>query len=244
MNEAQAKQIADYVFKDVFGQPNPFTMQETLDKFAFGLPLPQRTNDDRTPGGFTWVTSSGAAKTMSQANLLIDSKKNAWIKEKKPIKTMADISKYWGEIDYFTGEKTIDSREVAESDNIYGSTYIFRSAKCFGSEKCVFSTNLSACKYTVGCSYTDDSTACIRVLESAQVTSSFAIEWSKKVSRCMYLNDCEDMFECMFCSNMRSQKYCVANTQLTKDQYLPFKAQVIDWTIKNFGKSNSQGFEA
>ncbi len=242
MNETQAKGYVDYVFKDVFGKPNPFTMSEILEKFAFGLDIPRKVKDDRT-GGSTWTTSSGAPKFMSQANLLIDSKKNVWAKEKKPLKSMADISKYWEEIGYFSGEKMLNSNEIAESDNVYGSNFIFRSAKIHDSEKCVFSNNLLGCKYAVGCSYSDNTVSCMRVIDSANVTSSFAVNWSKKISRCFYINDCEDLYECMFCSNINSAKYCVANTQLTKEQYAPLKAQVIEWTIKSFGKSNSQGFE-
>ena len=43
MDENKAKQITDYVFKDVFGVGNPFSLEEIRKRFASGPSLRQRT---------------------------------------------------------------------------------------------------------------------------------------------------------------------------------------------------------
>ena len=48
-----------------------------------------------------------------------------------------------------------------------------------------------------------------------------------------FIHDCYDMFECLFCSHLAGKKYCVANIQLTQEQYLPIKEMVMRWILGN-----------
>ncbi len=241
MDESKAKGIADFVFKDVFGRENRFSLDEIRDRFAFDIELPRKVKDDMS-GDPTWMSGNRAAKVMSTDIIVQQSKKDVWMKPKKKIRTITDLFSDWDEIAYFASEKMLDSSDTAECDDIYRSTSVYHSAKIHDSQKVVFSENLRNCKLVVAGHYSDTTTSSLRFSNCEHMSASFSCVWSGHASRCMYLNNCIDMYECLFCSNLRSKKYCIANMQFTKEEYMPIKQQVINWTIENFRKGNTMGF--
>ncbi len=241
MDEKEAKKIVDFVFKDVFGRPNPFSLEEIKRRFAYDLELPHRVKDT-VSGDYTWMTGNREGRVMSTDIIVQQSKKDIWMRPKEKIRDIDDIWSYWDGIAYFAAEKMLDSIDTAECDDIYRSSSVFHSSKVHDSQKIVFSENVRQCKLLVAGHYSDTSTSAIRISNCEHFTSGFSSVWSGHASKCMYLNNCIDMYECMFCSNLRSKKYCIANMQFTKEEYLPLKKMVIDWTIENFEKGNVRGF--
>ena len=80
-----------------------------------------------------------------------------------------------------------------------------------------------------------DNSSCtlgIRVKEGIFCSSSFEVSWSNKISKSMFVHDSFDLYECLFCSHLRSKKYCIANMQFEKEEYDKTKKMVIDWILK------------
>jgi hypothetical protein len=239
MNEAKAKEMVDYVFKDVFGRENPFTMGEFRRRFAFGIDLPGRVKDSLT-GADTWLVSKGGGKVISADTAFERAKKGRWMSPQRQIRSMEDIKKYWKDINYMIGEKNLGSIEVAESDLTYSSSKVYRSYRTWQSQDIAFSNAISHSRYLVA---SFDNAACtsgIRMFHCTFCSSGFAINWSKKVSKSMFVNGCTDLHECLFCSNIASKRYCVANMQFAKERYLEIKNTVVDWVVENFGKGRGQ----
>ena len=161
-------------------------------------------------------------------------KKDEWMLEKKPIGSVEELLGRWSEINYMQGERYEDSTEVAESDNVYHSTSVYRSTETLHSQNIVFSNTNFGCSYLVASS---DNSKCIlgvRMRKSVFCSSGFEISGSDKVSKSMYIRGCTDLYECMFCSQLRSKRYCIANMQFEKGEYLRIKDMLVKWTLENF----------
>ena len=231
MDETKAKGIVDFTFKDVLGVGNPFTLDEIGKKLAFDINLPKRFKD-KMSGKYIWTTyNPGREDLVSTETVMEQSKKNFWARPKRPIRSIEDIKKYWKEVAYFQADKNMESTDVAESDRVYQSSGIFRSSRIYGCQNVVFSEDISRSKYIVAGYDTTASTSGIRMFQSTFCSSGYEILWSKKVSKSMFINGSLDLYECLFCSNIESKRYCVANMQFTKEEYFEIKKIVVDWII-------------
>lgn len=230
MDTKKSKQISDYIFKDVFGIENPFSLTELQKRFAMDIPLPQKVISALS-GKDTW-TNSPTEKMASQKDIEERAKQDEWIIKKKPLKSIEDILKAWEEVNYLTGEKYINSEDTIESDGVYTSSDVYRSMSVFNSKNIILSYKIVDSNYMLASRDNSSCTLGIRMKESLFCTSGFEISWSHKVSRSMYIHDSFDLFECLFCSHLRSKKYCIANMQFEKEEYFELKKQVIDWILK------------
>lgn len=230
MEEEQIEKIADYIFKEVFGLDNPYSLEQLKEKFAFDIPF-ARKEKCVLSGEPTYTSSGKGEKIASQKAIASCFKKDEWIKPRKSITSMKDILKYWNEINYLTGEKYINSKDIAESDGIYNSAFVYQGLSVFDSKNIVFCYKIFDCNYMLASRDDSSCTLGIRVKESLFCSSCFEVSWSNKVSRSMFIHDCFDLHECLFCSHLRSKKYCLANMQFEKEDYLRLKKMVIGWIL-------------
>jgi len=219
MNQQKAKQEADYIFKDVFGIENPFSLNELIKKFAIDIPTVHKVNCALS-GVDTWSFYSKEEKIASQKAITDRFRKDEWLVKKKDMKSIDDILRAWEEIDYQTGEKYVSSKEVSESDGIYNSSGVYRSVSIFDSRNIIYSYKIFDSNYMIASRDDSSCTLGVRVKESIYCSSSFEVSWSNKVSKSMYIHDCFDLYECLFCSHLRSKKFRL-------------KRVVIDWILKN-----------
>lgn len=232
MDEQKTKQIADYIFKDVFGFDSPYTLDALRKKFAIDIPSPHKVTCALSRED-TWTVFSKEEKIASQKAIAERFKKDEWIRKRKPFKSVDGILKSWEEINFLTGEKYINSKEVTESDGIYNSASVYRSLSIFDSKNIVFSYKIFDCNYMFASRDNSSCTLGIRMKEGIFCSSGFEISWSNKVSKSMFIHDCFDLYECLFCSHIRSRKYCIANMQFDKEDYFRLKKLVIDWILKD-----------
>jgi hypothetical protein len=231
MDKKEAKRIIDVAFKDIFGTGNPLSLEESLKIFASDVPLPKETKSTIDIEETTWGMFNKGDKVAAQADLISRSVKDEFMQPKKPINSVDDLLKIWNDLNIITGERYLESNEVAESDAIYNSFGVYRSMLMFGSQYAVYSYNSSNSKYLVASRDCDSCTNCIKLDQSGYCTSSYEVIWAKKVSRSLFINNCFDLYECMFCNNIRSKKYCIGNMQYEKDEYMKIKGMVIEWII-------------
>lgn len=231
MNEEQAKKIMDMIFKDIFGINNQFSLEEIREKFAFDIPLPAK-KQCALSGKDTWSVLKEGDKVASQESIAEQFKKDEWLRKKEPINTVSDVLKYWQEINYTTGDKNINSKDVFASDGVYNSAFIYNGHSIFNSKNIIFCYDVVDCNYMVASRNNESSTFGIRMRESSNCSSGFEISWSAKVSKSMYIHDSIDLYECLFCSHIRSRRYCIANMQFEKEEYSRIKKMVVDWILR------------
>jgi len=230
MDDKKAKSIVDYIFQHVFGIKNPFSLEEIKKKFAFDIPLPTKVKCALS-GRETWSFSAESDLVASQKAIANRFAQDEWMRKKRPLKTIEDILKAWQEVNYITAEKEINSKNVAQSDGVYNSSDVYYSVAIFDSKNIVFGYKIFDCNYLLASRDNSSSTLGIRIKESIYCSSSFEISWSSKVSHSLFIHDSFDLYECMFCSHLRSKRYCIANMQFEKEEYFQLKKKVIDWII-------------
>lgn len=231
MDTKRATEIVSYIFKDIFLIDNPFTIDELQKKFAIDIPTVARVACALS-GEDTWTFNSLEDKIVSQKAVEKQFGKDEWIKKKRSMSSIEDILKAWEEINYQTGEKYINSAYIAESDSVYNSSNIYRSVSIFDSKNVAFSYKLFDCNYMFASRDNSSCTLGIRVKESIYCSSNFEASWSNKVSKSMFIHDSHDLYECLFCSHIRSKKYCIANMQFEKEEYFQLKKKVIEWILR------------
>lgn len=231
MDKQKAKQIADYILKDVFNRTNLYSLPQLKRKFALDIPFATKVRCALS-GVDTWSFSSESKLIASQKAIAERFKQDEWMRKRKSINSVEDVLKYWQEINYIIGEKYINSKDVAESDGVYNSAVVFQSLSVFDSKNIVYCYKIFDCNYMFASRDSSSCTLGVRIKESIYCSSSFEVSWSNKISRSMFIHDCFDLYECLFCSHLRSKKYCVANMQFEKEEYFRIKKMVIDWVLE------------
>lgn len=132
MDSQKAQKIADYIFEDVFGIKSPHSLDELKKKFAIDVPSAQKVKCSLSSVD-TWTISPNE-KIATQKAIEERFKKDEWIVKKEGFKSITDILKAWEKINYLTGEKYINSIDVAQSDGIYNSASVYHSISVFDSK--------------------------------------------------------------------------------------------------------------
>lgn len=88
--------------------------------------------------------------------------------------------------------------------------YCYRMLKCLDCQSCVFTFSSELCRDLVNCS------RCYRTLYSF---------YSRDCRDSAFLFDCRRCSNCLFCWNLRDKQYCIANQQLSKEEFERQRAQ-------------------
>lgn len=229
MDSKTAQATLDKIIGQVFGYQNPFSLEQFQAKYAFDVRLPIQVNDSTT-GQLTWSQSPNPSKFITVANTW--NMEDFWEKRpKRELKTIEDILAAWGEINYTATERYLDSVNVAESDNIYSSENIYRSQDVRNTKNAIFCDGVGDSELVAACQRSNSLQNCIRTEDSINCSNSFSVIWSKKVVNSFFIEDCGDMFECMFCSHTSNKKFCIANMQYTEEEYYALKEIVVRWIL-------------
>lgn len=228
MSPKIAQQVLDKIIGQVFGYQNPLSLEQFMQKYAFDIRLPQQVYDSTT-GESTWTQAVNPTKFITV--------KNAWAREdwdkmpKRTINGIEDILAAWSEINYTATDRHLDSLNIAESDNIYTSESIYRSQDVSDSKNVLFSDGVFSSEYIAAGQRSNSSTYCVRIEDSKECSNSFSVVWSKKIVNSFFIQDCSDMYECMFCSHITNKKFCIANMQFEEEEYRKIKDYVVKWIL-------------
>jgi hypothetical protein len=228
MNKDQAQQILDKIIGQIFGYKNPLSLEQFMQKYAFDVRLPNKVSDSTT-GQETWAQSINPTKFITV--------ENAWKREdwsmmpRRDVKTIEDILAAWEEVNYTATERYLDSTNIAESDNIYESENVYRSQDISRSKNMLFSDGVFESEFIVAGQRSNNSTFCARIEDSKECSNSFGVSWSKKITNSLFIHDCADVYESMFCSHVNTKRFCIANMQFEEEEYKKLKEIVIRWIL-------------
>lgn len=227
MNDKKALQIIQKIFQCVFEKNNPYTLEELLEKFAFDVKLPKQVNDFHT-NEVTWADSVNNGKFITLNNSeAIDS----WMIPKRDVHSLDEVIEIWNTVNLMTTERVYDSTNVCKSDTIYSCENVYRSTDCRACKNIVYCDSCGDCEFLLASSRSGTSTFCIRCDDSKDCSNSYNVICSNKVSQSFFIQDCFDLYECMFCSHIANKKYCIANMQFEKEEYYQIKKSIIEWIL-------------
>jgi hypothetical protein len=225
-----AQYILDKVIGQITGYENPMSVEEFATKYAFDVRLPSPVND-ATSGEITWAQSTNPTKFITMENARNRIAVDDFMIPTQEINSMTDLLNIWSHTNFTSTERQIDSTDIFESDMVYGSQFIYRSQDIHNSKHLLFCDSVLQSEYVVASQRSNGNTYCARMEDSKESTESFNVSWSGSIVKSAFIHDCYDMFECLFCSHLAGKKYCVANMQLTQEQYWPVKEMVMKWIL-------------
>ena len=230
----KAQEILDKVIGQITGFKNPYTVEQFMQKYAFDVRLPVRVSDSTT-GEITWTQSANPTKfiTMKQSRLGSPTTgKEDWMMPKQDLNSMQDVLNAWQKINYTTTEKQLDSIEVYESDNVYESENVFRSLDIHRSKNILLCDSVqNGSEYIVASQRSQMSVYCARLEDSKNCAQSFNISWSNKIVNSAFIHDSFDLYECLFCTQLNTARYCIANMQFEEEEYFKIKKMVMEWIL-------------
>jgi hypothetical protein len=230
MDARQAKQTLDKIIGQIFGYQNPLTLEQAISKFAFDIRLPQQVYD-ATTNEPTWAASVNPTRFITLANMKKRIEVDDWMLPTRKLDSLQDVIAAWAETNYTTTERQIESTNVFESDSIYNSENVYRSIDVTKSKNVLFSDGIHDSECIAAGQRSNTSNYSIRVEDSQNCSNSFNVIWSSKITNCMFVQDCFDLYECMFCSHIAGKKYCIANMQFEEEEYMKIKAEVVRWVL-------------
>lgn len=215
------------VWEEIFGNqvaPDYKSLIENFTHDLYGLPIPMPSFiSDNTTYSFP------PSQRIAELNELTEQRKHTnLMRPSKDIQSLDFIIQETQELNFKLGEKHLDSKGCAKSDNIYKSLNVYNSSFIFSSKEIAYSTQISNCSYTYFSNNNDDSSFSIRIKESASLNNCFEVGWSSKSSDCFYCYDVYDLRDCMFCYHIKSKQYCIGNMQYEKEEYFKYKALLLN----------------
>ncbi len=232
MNDKLALEIINKIFCSVFDKNNSFSLEELLEKYAFDIKLPKQVNDSIT-NEITWADSINSGKFITNKNMEIKDNKDGWMLKKREINNLQELIDIWNSINLTTTERVYDSLNVCKSDTIYRSENVYRCTDCSESKNIVYCDSCSNCNFTLASSRSSNCDFCIRTDDSKDCSNSYNVICSNKVKNSLFIQDCFDLYECMFCSHISTKKYCIANMQFEEEEYYEIKKTIIEWILNS-----------
>lgn len=232
MNESEALNAVNKIFQAVFATDNHLSIAEIKQKFAFDLDLPNKVQDFITSED-AWAATTNADTYITQKNMEEYDSAHDWMQPKQDFGTIADIITAWEKINHLTTDRLSDSINVKYSDPIYRSENVYCSTNCNDSKFLVFCNSCgSNNEYLLASARSGHCNFCIRTDDSINCSNSFSVIYSNKVINSLFIQDCFDLYECMFCSHIACKKFCIANMQFSEQEYFVIKPQIIQWILQ------------
>lgn len=230
MNDTIALEIVNKIFQSVFESNNLFSLDVLLEKFAFDIKLPKRVIDSTT-NEVTWADSVHSGLFIKNENMLQRDKNIGWMLPKREIYKLQEIIDIWNTINYTTTERIYDSLGVMQSDTIYRCINVYRSTDCRDSRNIVYCDSCGNSEYLLASQRSGNCNYCIRTDDSRDCSNSYNVICSNKISHSFFIQDCSDLYECMFCSHISSKRFCIANMQFEEEEYYAIKKAIIKWIL-------------
>ena len=232
MKEIQVLGVVNNIFKSIFNSENKDSLDELLEKFAFDIKLPKQVNDSTT-NEVTWADSINSGRFITNKNMETKDVKEGWMLPKRKIKNFSELLDIWKTINLTTTERVYDSINVSKSDTIYRCENIYRCTDCSDSNNLIYCDSCGKSEFLIASQRSAICNYCIRVDDSNNCSNSYNVICSTKIVNSFFIQDCSNLYECMFCSHISSKRYCIANMQFEKEEYFEIKKMIIKWILSN-----------
>ena len=232
MNDTKALEIINKIFNNVLNKDNIYNLDELLEKYAFDVKLPKQVNDSVT-NEITWADSINSGKFITNKNMELKVSKNGWMLPKKEINNLQELIDIWNTVNFTTTERVYDSIDVVKSDTIYRCENVYRCSDCNDSKNIVYCDSCADSNFLLASQRSTSSNFCIRCDDSKDCSNSYNVICSNKVKNSYFIQDCFDLYECMFCSHIASKRFCIANMQFEEQEYYEIKKVITDWILNS-----------
>ncbi|MCX6769617.1 MAG: hypothetical protein NT051_02970 [Candidatus Micrarchaeota archaeon] len=137
------------------------------------------------------------------------------------VQSLAAVVKGLGKVAYVTAEIW-----EGECSNVNGTPLAFNTHNTYRGYESTYSEHTGCnslalhSKYAYGCGRIIESEFCIKCSNSQYLVRCLEMDSCDKCADSYFCHNCEGLSDCMFCFNMKGARYCIGNTQLSKEEYL------------------------
>ncbi|MDE5630193.1 MAG: hypothetical protein K2I70_01190, partial [Bacilli bacterium] len=110
---------------------------------------------------------------------------------------------------------------------------VYRSTDCNRCKNIVFCDSCGNSEFLLASQRSGTCSFSIRTDDSKDCSNSYNVICSNKVTNSLFIQDCFNLYECMFCSHIANKRYCIANMQFEEEEYFEIKRAVIDWIMSS-----------
>jgi len=122
---------------------------------------------------------------------------------------------------FFTGEfYDGNNRNVNETPCAYNAVNALGGFDVTNTDNAAYCAIALDSKHIHGGSWVLESEFCIRCFDSTYLARCLECDFCTKCSDSYFCHNCEGLSDCMFCFNMKGARYCIGNTQLSKEEYM------------------------
>lgn len=230
MSETEALDLAKKIIFSVFQKQSNQDLDHIYEMYAFDAKLPYQVLDSTT-GEVTWADSINFDQYITLQNSENSDKENGWKKKRETITSFEDLMRFWNQINYVTTERVYDSENVSKSDTIYRCQNVYHSVNCNDSSNLIFCNGVGSSENMLASSRSFHCTNCIRTDDSVDCSNSYNVICSGKISNSIFIQDCSNMDECMFCAHLSNERFCICNMQFEEEEYYVIKDAIINWIL-------------
>ena len=232
MSREEVLLIINKIFKVVFLVENKDSLDNIYKKYAFDIKLPRKVYDNMT-NEETYTDFDNATSFITKDNMEKLDSTEGFMKEKISFSSLEELINTWKEINTITTERCYNSTYVSKSDTIYNSSYVYNSTNCSNCKNIVFCDGCGRSEYLLASQRSGNCTFSIRVDDSNNCSNSYSVICSNKISNSLFIQDCFNLDECMFCSHIANKKYCICNMQYERCEYFAIKKLIIEWIVNS-----------
>lgn len=230
MSNEEVLEVINRIFKNVFNKENKYTIEEIKEKFAFDIKLPKMVYDSIT-NEETWATAIHGNKFITLDNMQKKDEGNGWMLEKRDIDNLEELVNIWNSINLITTERVYDSSNVSRSDTVYKSDKVYASNDIREGKNIIFCDGVGNSEYVLASQRSALCQYCIRTDDSGDCSNSYSVVCSSKINNCLFIQDCSDLYECIFCAHISSKKFCIGNMQFEENEYYQIKEKIVEWIL-------------
>lgn len=230
MNEQKALELVHKIIFAVLKKKTEESLSDIYEKYAFDAKLPYQV-EDSTTNEITWADAINADKYITVENSEHYDKDGGWKLKKEPISSFEDLMKYWNKINYVTTERVYDSENVSKSDTIYRCQNVYHSTNCNDSKNLIFCNGTGSSENMLASHRSFRCINCIRTDDSTNCSNCYNVICSNKISNSLFIQDCANMDECMFCAHLSNCHYYICNMEFDEKEYFKIKEAIIEWIL-------------
>lgn len=232
MKDKETLNVINNIFKMIFNKDCLWTIDEVLEKLAFDIKLPVEVQDSTT-GETTYATTLNSSRYITNTNMEKRENSEGWMLPKKNVTNLNELIEIWKSINLTTTERVYDSINVSKSDTIYRCENVYCSSDCGDCKNIAFCDSCHESEYLLASQRSSLCNYSIRVDDSTNCTNSYNVICSAKISNSLFIQDCSDLYECIFCSHISSKRFCIANMQFEEAEYYEIKKAIISWILSS-----------
>lgn len=188
--------------------------------------------------GFTNLTTTPQEKEIYYTKLKIDCADRETIYHCNDITNSRWVTRSSNVVnsEYIFNSNDVDTcNDILSSSNIQDSHEIFHSEFVYNSQDVIDSANINDSHNIVNCNYVVNSHS---IINSSNVTGSayvsgFVVGRNKHIKNSRFIEECENIKHCLFCSKIAGAEYMIFNKQADVEDYTMIVKQ-LDRLLKDW----------